>query len=124
YAATLTRWARHLADRCNARSVGRLTQLIELAQQYDPALTLRADDFVRFVESAQVEDPTPAPVRVMTVHRAKGLEFDAVVLAELSDLIGQTARLMLWQYRPHPTAPSQAVFRSVSQEMRAVLEAY
>ncbi|MCS7046029.1 MAG: PD-(D/E)XK nuclease family protein, partial [Gemmataceae bacterium] len=41
------------------------------------------DDFVAWIRQEQVPDPTSAPVRVMTIHGAKGLQFDAVVLPEL-----------------------------------------
>jgi hypothetical protein len=42
------------------------------------------------VQNHRVEDPLAAPVRVMTVHQAKGLEFDIVVLPELD--VGLSAR--------------------------------
>ena len=45
--------------------------------------TLRADDFVASVRQQRVPDPSSANVRVMTIHAAKGLQFDAVVLPEL-----------------------------------------
>ena len=39
--------------------------------------------------AALVEEPSQAQVRVMTVHKAKGLEFDVVVLPELRKKVGQ-----------------------------------
>jgi ATP-dependent helicase/nuclease subunit A len=44
---------------------------------------MRASEFVVAVRQASVENPGSARVRVMTINRAKGLEFDAVFLPEL-----------------------------------------
>jgi len=83
-------WAKLLAPACNYRDLGRLQQLVERAYAYQERSTLRADDFVRWVRQDRVPDPSGAKVRVMTVHAAKGLQFDAVVLPELdARLIGQ-----------------------------------
>jgi ATP-dependent helicase/nuclease subunit A len=83
YGATIAELAARVADACDARERRRLAQLVELAFRYDEQATLRTRDFVAFVETQRVEDATAARVRVMTVHQAKGLEFDAVVLPQL-----------------------------------------
>jgi ATP-dependent helicase/nuclease subunit A len=84
-------WAKALAPACDRRDQSRLQQLVEMAYDFQTRGTLRADDFVRWVRTQPVPDPSPAAVRVMTIHGAKGLEFDAVVLPELDDtLLGQT----------------------------------
>jgi ATP-dependent exoDNAse (exonuclease V) beta subunit len=91
YGPTLRRWAAALAPRCDAHDLSRLMQLVELGYEYDADATLRPADFVDFVESRKVEDPTSSQVRVMTIHASKGLQFDAVVLPQLSavPLIGR-----------------------------------
>jgi len=85
YGETLDAWTRRLieAEALDARGLRRMLQLVEMGFRWDEGAGLRPDEFVRFVESERVEDPTAAAVRVMTVHRAKGLEFDVVVLPEL-----------------------------------------
>jgi len=83
YGPTLAEWVTDLAPRCDAREVLRLLQLVELGHRWEERSTLRPTDFVRYVAQESVEDPSSAPVRVMTVHRSKGLEFDVVVLPEL-----------------------------------------
>lgn len=83
YGPTLATWVHDLAPRCDAREVLRLLQLVELGHRWDDRPTLRPTDFTRYVASESVEDPSSAPVKVMTVHRSKGLEFDVVVLPEL-----------------------------------------
>jgi len=83
YGPTLAAWVKELAPRCDEREVLRLLQLVELGHRWDERPTLRPDDFGRYVTREAVEDPSSASVRVMTVHRSKGLEFDVVVLPEL-----------------------------------------
>ena len=72
-----------LAPKCDPRETLRLKQLTHLAIAYELNAAPRLRDFVRLVREKRVERPQAAPVRVMTVHQAKGLEFDAVVLPEL-----------------------------------------
>lgn len=83
YATVLHRIIAAIVPSCDERDVQRLMQLVELAHSYQPRATTRCRDFIEFVNHQPVESSTGAAVRVMTVHRAKGLEFDAVVLPEL-----------------------------------------
>jgi ATP-dependent helicase/nuclease subunit A len=85
-------WAKLLAPACDMRDLSRLQQLMEMAYGYQSRSTLRADDFVAWVRGQRVLDPdATAQVRVMTIHAAKGLEFDVVVLPELeAGVTGQT----------------------------------
>jgi ATP-dependent exoDNAse (exonuclease V) beta subunit len=85
YGEVINGWTRTLrkGGAVVGRESRRLLQLVELAYRWDARSTLRPGDFGRWVEAETVEAPTGAPVRVMTVHKAKGLEFDLVVLPEL-----------------------------------------
>lgn len=84
YGSTIYDWAKRLAASCSARDQSRLQQLVELAYDYQPRSTLRTSDFIRLVNQKRIADPTTSQVRVMTIHQAKGLQFDAVFLPELS----------------------------------------
>lgn len=120
YGTTLYRWCRELTAHCDARDARRLSQLVELAYRYEPESTLRVRDFVNFVESQKVEDPTAAQVRVMTIHQSKGLEFDIVVLPQLDGkLRGQPSAVVVG--RPAPAAAPDFVCRYASKELRALL---
>ncbi|MEE9212635.1 MAG: 3'-5' exonuclease, partial [Phycisphaeraceae bacterium] len=124
YARTITRWVKQLAPSCDRRSIARLTQLVELADAYDPALTLRAGDFVDYVKVTAVEEPSAAPIRVMTIHKAKGLEFDIVVLPELDKRIGWVQGLSVLTYRPGPTEAPAAVFATARKDARSLIETH
>jgi ATP-dependent helicase/nuclease subunit A len=83
-------WAVRLAPACDRRDLRRMQQLVEIAYGYQPRATLRTDDFVAWVREKHVPDPSDVSVRVMTIHAAKGLQFDIVVLPELdAGLTGQ-----------------------------------
>jgi ATP-dependent exoDNAse (exonuclease V) beta subunit len=74
--------AQHMEDQqlFDAWNRHRFGQLIALGLQFEKRNELRADRFVDLVERTPVGDPMAAPVRIMTVHASKGLEFDAVLL--------------------------------------------
>jgi ATP-dependent exoDNAse (exonuclease V) beta subunit len=122
YGPTLNEWAQQLALSCSPRELRRLEKLIGLAYQYDTHATSRPDDFLHYVETQKVHDPVAADVRVMTVHQAKGLEFDIVVLADLEvDLVGQRDNLVVG--RPTPTEPIDHVCRRCNAQIRQLLPA-
>ncbi|GIW95681.1 MAG: DNA helicase [Pirellulaceae bacterium] len=66
------------------REAARLIQLADFAYEYEPLATLRPAEFVEWIQQRRAADPRSAPVRVMTIHQAKGLQFDIVVLPELN----------------------------------------
>lgn len=85
YGPVISGWTRTLQDAGNLdeRQLARMLQLAELGYRWESRSTLRPADFVHFVQNEALETPSNALVRVMTVHKAKGLEFDIVVLPEL-----------------------------------------
>lgn len=82
-AESIDRLASAMVPACDARDTLRLKQLVQLALQYAPNASPRLRDFVRMVREKRIEKPQVAPIRVMTIHKSKGLEFDIVVLPEL-----------------------------------------
>ena len=125
-------WRRQLLPNCENRDAQRLGQLVELAMLYDRQLAvalrsprstrletgLRCDDFVHEVRRKKIESPGDAAIRVMTIHQAKGLEFDIVILAELNGrngLIGQPPKVLI--DLPSPTAEPTGVIRYVPHDI-------
>ncbi|NLX56572.1 MAG: UvrD-helicase domain-containing protein [Planctomycetaceae bacterium] len=108
YGRAIQRWAGALEPSCDLRDASRLQQLVEVAFGYEPLATLRTVDFLQYVELERVADPTAADVRAMTVHQAKGLQFDIVVLPDLdAPLSGQPDPFVVGQ--PSPTEPINCV---------------
>jgi ATP-dependent exoDNAse (exonuclease V) beta subunit len=119
YGSVLYDWLRALAPACNARELNRLRQLVALADAYEPLATLRPTDFVAYVEGQRVEDPRAARVRVMTIHKAKGLEFDIVVLPQLDEALTRPPGFVTrWD---DPGAPPTRVCRYRSQDVQRML---
>jgi ATP-dependent exoDNAse (exonuclease V) beta subunit len=118
YGACVLRWAELLAPASDAREARRLTQLVRLAHRHDAHPTLRPGDFVSFVEQEKVEDPTSASVRVMTIHQAKGLEFDLVVLVDMDRLLLKNHPPVLVD-APSPTSPPTRVVRYPNETEQA-----
>ena len=87
----------------------RFNQLIDIAFSYDIENTSsRISDFVTHVQNSTVENPETAGIRVMTIHKSKGLEFDAVFLPELKvSLEGKGTEI--YAERPDPENPYQRV---------------
>jgi len=120
YGPTFYRWMTLLAPSCNERDLRRLSQLVEQGYDHDGAATLRPTDFIEQVESNRVADPTDSGVRVMTLHQAKGLQFDIVVLPQLDKpLIGQ--RGVVVTGRADAVSPVEQVCRYTSKEVQQLL---
>jgi ATP-dependent helicase/nuclease subunit A len=120
YGKTLYGWARALAEECGPRDASRLLQLVELAYRFEPDAGLRTHDFIDFVENQHVEAPSPADVRVMTIHKSKGLQFDIVVLPQLDvGLCGQAPPVLVG--RPEPVAAADVICRYPNEALRRLL---
>ena len=106
--AMLELWSRRLVSSCSARDARRLEQLVALASRTQASDEIRTRQFIDVVRNERVQDPSTHRIRVMTIHKSKGLEFDIVVLPELdSNLHGPSPRVV--SGRPTPTSPIDRV---------------
>jgi ATP-dependent helicase/nuclease subunit A len=122
YGPSVAAWVKLLSERCNPRELSRLEQLTGVAYSDPASATLRTRDFIEQVETARVADPRSTLVRVMTVHQAKGLQFDIVVLPELDvDLLGQEPSLVAGN--ADPTEPPNAVCLYRNEHIRRLFPA-
>ncbi|MCE9543960.1 MAG: UvrD-helicase domain-containing protein [Planctomycetia bacterium] len=120
YGPTIGRWSSEVAGECSTRDAARLKQLADLAGRHDAAATLRPSRFVEWIEETRVPRAAAAQVRVMTVHQAKGLQFDVVVLPELDVLLaGQPPAYVAG--RPAAGQPIDRVALFRGEEVRALL---
>ncbi|MFK7960759.1 MAG: UvrD-helicase domain-containing protein [Phycisphaerales bacterium] len=87
---------------CDASQVRRLRRVAERAAEWSgegggvATLGRRPSEFVDRMRRFTLDDPSDAPVQIMTVHASKGLEFDFVVVP-----VAETERL----YRSHHRGP-------------------
>ncbi len=107
--------ADQIAPACDAGDAMRLRQLVTLAQAYEINRQPRLSDFVALVRAKRIERPQPAAVRVMTVHQAKGLEFDVVVLPELDGALTRQSRQTIAMKRSLDAAP-EAMLRYIGTD--------
>ena len=100
YADVINEYSQQLVEHVDKRERLRLWQLVELAESFAVDKTLRPTEFVRVVKEIQVPDPASSQVQVMTVHKSKGLSFDAVIVCDLDQAIWKTPDIMEWHENP------------------------
>ncbi len=120
YGPTIEWLARIVSDDCTQRELSRLQRLVELSYDYSGSWTLRADQFVAYIRETKVPDESSARVRVMTIHGAKGLEFDAVFLPVPSVVSWfQPPRFVVDRARPTDSASLVSLY--VNRGLQALL---
>jgi len=106
---------------CESKDAERLAKLLELAYRFDEqAFGTRTRQFLETVDAARLASPSADSIRVMTIHKAKGLEFDIVVLPDLDGrLVGTPPKILV--SRNSPASPVNFVLRWVNQDLRSLL---
>ena len=131
--ALLSAWTRglmELRDRDGVCPLGaegwrRLGQVRALAMTHVVGLPLRATAFVEHVEATRIAEASAGSragagaVSVMTIHKAKGLEFDAVVMPLQTPAQELNFRASILEHRPAGAAHGlDTVYRSPPKAVR------
>ncbi|MDR0391370.1 MAG: UvrD-helicase domain-containing protein, partial [Planctomycetaceae bacterium] len=87
YGKVIERFVSVLVPFCNKREYQRLEKLLELAYQFQENVDgVRTKQFITMINNTKVESPSVADnIRVMTIFKSKGMQFDIVVLPHLDD---------------------------------------
>jgi ATP-dependent helicase/nuclease subunit A len=116
YASFIRTLTKKLEGVCTPRDSRRLRQLVESAEIWDTRATLEPGDFVKYIEGTPRTSAATSSIRVMTVHKSKGLEFDEVVLPELTrDFSRFNDSIFL--HRPHPTSPPSRIVPVLNEKL-------
>ncbi len=128
YGPTVEQMARLLTPQCTRRELLRLQQLVQQAYNFETStdqtkIKLRPAKFVAYIrDEFRARDPSSARVRVMTIHQAKGLEFDIVILPMLYNKSGWLShRSDVVVGRKRPTDPVELACRYTNEGYRALL---
>jgi len=126
YGATVKKYANILAPFCDPHEFLRLEKLLELAYSFDEEVSgVRTKTFVEKVENTTVSSPDAANITVTTIHGAKGLEYDIVVLPQLDfDMTGakHTPELVVDHTDPdNKTTPVNFVLRYPNTAIQKIL---
>ncbi len=100
----------------------RFAQLLSLAGRLRPSERLRPARFAERLALERVPDPASSQVRVMSVHGAKGLEFDAVILIDLDGKLIRAENSVVAHRRDgDPRAVYDVVTHPLNKEAVALL---
>ncbi|MCB0319340.1 MAG: UvrD-helicase domain-containing protein [Bdellovibrionales bacterium] len=100
------------------RDESRAEKLVELALRFATDGALGCERFVQSVRQARFEDVRPGVVRIMTIHKSKGLEFDSVFLPSLDYSLTKVGeRPVLCEYDTDTRSPMKAIL-NVDRKLR------
>lgn len=116
YGSVIRTLANDLAPYVSAEEHFWLEKLIEISSLYDNRLTARVRDFLTWLDHQEVSGAEEVRIRVMTIHGAKGLQFDAVLLPDLDAPMGRRQSSLIYA-RSNPAGTIDWVCRGVSQEL-------
>ncbi|MFK7758679.1 MAG: UvrD-helicase domain-containing protein [Phycisphaerales bacterium] len=85
-ASTVLNWFKLTAHSMDTHNTQRFKQFIDLAGKLDDEGNRSPQRLASIAQSRKIEAQGTAPVRVITIHRSKGLEFDAVVMPLMETL--------------------------------------
>ena len=94
FALVASDWTEKISDKLDEFGQWRAAQFLDMARQFDETGLRDIDEFTRFIPEQELNDSNgEGAVQVMTVHKAKGLTFDATIVPDLeSNRLDETRR--------------------------------
>ncbi len=118
----LNKWVNEIKNDYPLSDHSYLHKLVELGFEYEGKLGLRFRDYIQFVSSKKAENTNGAPIKVMTIHQSKGLEFDCVVLPDLDfRIIDHTKTPSFIPYKEEPLGEIVRVAPRTPQGVRKLI---
>ncbi len=102
------------------RDRSKLQQLVNATMNFNQGQQTRLSKFVEYVRRLKVPDPEQSPVKVMTIHKSKGLEFDAVFLADLDYEISRSRPKSVVTYQDSTFEAPSRVIVNIKEKLRIV----
>ncbi|MDR2171007.1 MAG: UvrD-helicase domain-containing protein [Planctomycetaceae bacterium] len=124
YGKIIERFAEALAPFCNQREYQRLEKLLELAYQFQETATgARTKQFISMINNTKVESPNATDnIRIMTIHKSKGMQFDIVVLPDINGTLAKSEKTPQFiAGRKNAVADIDVVIKYLNKEMQALL---
>ncbi|MCC6784569.1 MAG: UvrD-helicase domain-containing protein [Planctomycetes bacterium] len=122
-AAVIDEWRRRLAPVLDDHEALRLEQLVAVVERLAASADRSPGEIAALVMKARVEHAGGGEIALMNVHQSKGLEFDAVVVADLeTKLEGESPkRRIAWVSPARPSDPIPRVVRWIPKELHEAL---
>ncbi len=118
--SVLAELARQLDSLCAARDQTKLQQVVNATITFNQGKTASLTAFVEYVRKLKIPDPEQSPVKVMTIHQSKGLEFDAVFLADLDHEISRFHAKPVMTYKSSIFEAPSRVLVSLPEKVRVI----
>jgi len=118
---TVSEYASIVGEHCRARERASLDRLVEAAYSYNEKIRFRTKPFLSFLSTYRLQEGTNSQIRIMTIHQAKGLEFDAVILAELEDKLLGLQRDPFLSGREDPLLAPNRIAPYTPEEVRELI---
>ena len=98
----------------------RVRQFLELAIDHSLLESGRLSEFIQRVQREPKEESSSSLIRVMTIHKSKGLEFDVTILTETDAALVRPMISGCYAYREKRLEPPTVISRAAPEYIRAI----
>ena len=110
-----------IKSKVSSQDIVAMKELIDICINFDQNSNKNIDDFIRHVSVQKMINISASNVKVMTIHAAKGLEFDAVILPNLEENIFKKPEFLIHYYKDRTQNPD-AIYLKAPKNVSKVLE--